>query len=88
MNIQMPDGRLYELLNCSECGVEMLLPKMFARERREDHKGWRCLNGHSQAFVGKSETEQLRSQLDDEKEKRKWAEKQKMAAALGKCPLC
>jgi len=48
---------------CANCGIVFGLGAHFMQERRNDHKGFYCPNGHSLSYSQKSEAEQLRQQL-------------------------
>jgi hypothetical protein len=65
----------YESILCSECGIYFCVPTGWAEDRREDHKGFYCPNGHVRAWSGPSareleikakaaEIERLRKQLE------------------------
>lgn len=56
-----------EVHQCGNCGVVWGIDEAYLNERRNDHKGWVCPNGHSFVFNGPSEEEQLRRQLDNER---------------------
>lgn len=49
---------------CYSCAVEFHVPKVFDDNRRQDHGKFFCPNGHSQVYLGKTEVEKLREQLD------------------------
>lgn len=53
-----------EVLTCSECGIVFAVPAWWAQARREDHRGWKCPNGHGRVFLGETEEEKLRAKLD------------------------
>lgn len=55
------------LVTCCNCHVPFGMSIDHYNDRREDHQGFYCPNGHRQHFTGPSEKEQLRRQL-------KWAE--------------
>lgn len=68
---------------CYSCGVIFGMPAQFYDDRLEDHKNFYCPNGHSQCFVGKTEAEKLRDELERERRRviqanasrdRAWAE--------------
>ena len=42
---------------CWNCGVTIVMPEHMYNTRRNDHESFYCVNGHSGAFKGKSETE-------------------------------
>ena len=102
MNITVPTTIVYETIECAVCGHLMALPTTFVRNRRDDHKGFYCPNGHSNYFAAQSEADRLReekaraiSQLDQERAARYDAEhgrakvERKLArVAKGVCPEC
>jgi hypothetical protein len=49
---------------CYTCGVVFGLGAEFRQARINDKKEWYCPNGHGQHYIGKSEAERLRQQLD------------------------
>lgn len=53
----------------ADCGVVFGLEAGFVRYRRDDHKTFYCPNGHAQSFIGKSEAERLKEELEREKRK-------------------
>jgi hypothetical protein len=42
---------------CWKCGVTIVMPQHFYKSRQNDHESFYCVNGHSGAFQGKTETE-------------------------------
>jgi len=48
---------------CITCGVLFAIPQELYERRREDHRSFYCPNGHSQHYAGETEAEQLRRQL-------------------------
>lgn len=57
-----------EAIECCACATPIWMSKQFIRNRRDDHQGFYCPNGHCQSFHGKSEEEKLREQLKAERE--------------------
>jgi hypothetical protein len=57
---------------CINCGVQIIMPRWFYEKRREDKANFTCINGHSQHFTGKSDTEKLREELEREKRYHGW----------------
>jgi hypothetical protein len=58
-----------EMRSCAACGVVMAANSTFFYNRREDHKEFYCLNGHSNYYPQKSDAEKLREELAQEKKK-------------------
>lgn len=58
-----------EIHECGVCGVTFGLSKGFANARRNDHETWCCPNGHNWSWSGESETETLRRQLSNERDR-------------------
>jgi hypothetical protein len=65
----------YNNIDCCSCGMTFAVPVAWEKERRENHKGFFCPNGHPLVFNGPSnlekqvkekeaEIERLRSRLD------------------------
>lgn len=53
----------FSVVTCAKCGVGFAVPTHYEKQRRSDHLGFWCPNGHSNVFSGKSEEEKLRDQL-------------------------
>lgn len=53
----------FTIITCSECGIGFGVPDHFEAKRREDHREFRCPNGHNQYFPAESEAERLRRLL-------------------------
>lgn len=66
--------------HCCSCGVAFGLSRETYDRRREDHKNFYCTAGHSQHYIGKSETEKLREQLAAEAQRRVRAEARETSA--------
>lgn len=52
-------------ITCCNCGIIFAVPEHWESSRREDHQNFWCPNGHQQAFLSKSETEKLRTDLKE-----------------------
>jgi DNA repair exonuclease SbcCD ATPase subunit len=61
---------------CSGCGILYAMPEEFQKERLADKRAFYCPNGHQQNYTGKSETQKLREQLDEERRQRQHAQQQ------------
>ena len=48
---------------CYLCGIVFAVPADWQQNRRNDHKGFWCPNGHQQSYREASEAEVLRRQL-------------------------
>jgi hypothetical protein len=55
---------------CSSCGTLFAMEETLQKERLADKRSFFCPNGHSLSYVGKSETEKLREQLEAERRAR------------------
>lgn len=51
-------------IDCCACGITFAVPKVWEQQRRDDHAGFYCPNGHSLTFYGKTEAEKLRERLE------------------------
>lgn len=49
------------------CGVTFGMPATMDSNRRKDHKGFYCPNGHVQFFLGKTDAEKLKETLERER---------------------
>lgn len=60
---------------CIKCGVPIYMPEAKYNFAQRDHsENFYCCNGHPQVFVGKTEAQKLREELDREKSRRATAE--------------
>lgn len=59
---------------CCSCGVEFHVPAKFDTNRRTDKADFWCPNGHKQHYLGKTEAEKLREELDAKKRSLAWTE--------------
>ena len=53
----------YRQLCCSECGIIYFFPERWCDKAADNHKGWKCPNGHGQVFR-ESEKDELRRERD------------------------
>ena len=60
-------------VTCYLCGVTFGIDSAVRQQRQDDHGTFYCPNGHGQAFIDKSEAEQLRDQLSRQKQETVWA---------------
>jgi hypothetical protein len=54
-------------ITCCKCGVRFAAPETWVSNRIQSHESFFCPNGHSQSFVGKTEAQKLREELDKAK---------------------
>lgn len=54
----------YAVEQCYKCGVPFAMTTDFKRQRKEDRQAFYCPNGHGQVYVGKSEADKLRDELE------------------------
>lgn len=52
------------VVHCCDCGMAFAMPADYDRRRRNDHKWFWCPAGHEQHFIGETEAEILRRQLE------------------------
>lgn len=54
----------YSLIRCGSDGCEMqfAVPDSWLADRKRDHRGWYCPNGHCRAFMGESDIERAQRQ--------------------------
>jgi hypothetical protein len=50
--------------DCCNCGVLFAIPADLRRELLENHKNFYCPNGHSQAYLGKTEAQKEKERAD------------------------
>ena len=65
----------FKTASCITCGVVIALPHEYYEKRMKDHANYFCPNGHSQHFVGETEEERLRKQLERVTKEKEWAER-------------
>ena len=51
-------------VECYRCGVTFGLTANYSKNRRDDHQSFYCPNGHSQAYLGKSDAEKERERAE------------------------
>jgi hypothetical protein len=54
-------------MTCPTCGVAYALSEVYRNTRKQDHKNWRCPNGHTLWFPEESDEEKLRRRLKMER---------------------
>lgn len=54
----------FTTVDCYKCGVTFAMTADMDRRRRNDHEKFYCPNGHGQAYLGKTEAQKLREELD------------------------
>jgi hypothetical protein len=67
------DGFTLAVHRCGSCGIVFAFEEEFDTTRRRDHASWYCPNGHSFSYTGPSDVEKLRSELEEERQRRKAA---------------
>jgi hypothetical protein len=67
------DGFTLTVHRCGSCGIVFAFEEDFDTTRRRDHSSWYCPNGHSFSYTGPSDVEKLRSELEEERQRRKAA---------------
>lgn len=87
--------KAFEETTCWKCGCLYALTQHFMGQRRKDHNGFYCPNGHEGFFGAETEEERLKQQLAKEISKRASldAENHKIKLKLdrvkkGICPEC
>lgn len=63
---------------CSNCGALFAMEAKLQQERLADKQRFYCPNGHSMSYMGKTEAQKLREQIEEERRLRQRAE-QKVA---------
>ena len=54
-----------DIIECHTCSVPMYFTAAFLRKRMDDHVTFYCPNGHSNAYLGKTESQKLKERLAD-----------------------
>lgn len=70
----------FHYLSCAACGIPFAVTTEFESSRREDHETFFCPSGHSNFYPQQSKTEQIQKQLDAERKRREWVERDLVAA--------
>jgi hypothetical protein len=83
-----------EVVTCGECGITFGLDSAYRAERRRDHRGFYCPNGHSRYYPAKSELElerdrtaMLRARLDQAKADAEHTERRRRGEKAAKTRL-
>lgn len=52
----------FTIITCAraDCGVQFAITEEYEQRRREDHKGFKCPNGHGNVYRGENEAERLK----------------------------
>lgn len=66
-NQQWVGGVDFVTEECCACGMPFAMTADFKSRRLKDHKSFYCPSGHSQHYIGKSEEQKLREQLERER---------------------
>lgn len=77
-------SQTFKTTTCITCGVSIVMPEGLYRERLRGHANFFCPNGHSQVFVDEHLEVKLKRELEQERKRREWAERDAkiMTAAL------
>jgi hypothetical protein len=59
-----------ETETCFQCGCVFGMSSEFRRHRLDKHDTFYCPAGHSQHYIGKSEAQKLREELDAERDRK------------------
>jgi hypothetical protein len=87
--IQMAEAALqlyvtYNNIDCCNCGMTFAVPVAWERERRTNHNGFFCPNGHSLVFNGPSVLEKQVKEKEEEitrlKSRLDWKERSLLSA--------
>lgn len=65
---------------CCTCGIGFAFDSEIYKRKTRDHSAFYCPMGHSQHFVGESDVEKLRRELEYEKKLKDWARNDRDAA--------
>lgn len=86
-------------LQCGSCGCWFAMDSHLYKKKSDEKAGFHCPNGCRRVFVGETEEDKLKRQLEHEKKRREWAECEVKAkerklkrlvnrAKNGVCPCC
>ncbi len=65
--------------SCCACGMVFSVPETWLEQRRANGESFFCPNGHSLSYK-ETTVKKLEKQLENEKQRREWAEKNEAAA--------
>ena len=73
-----------ETISCYSCAILFAMPEQMCKRRLEDKHNFYCPNGHAQHFLNKSKEEQLRAELEIERNRADYNHKeyQRVARSL------
>lgn len=72
---------------CCNCHTRFAMTEELQDQRRRDHKSFYCPNGHGQSYVGETEEQRLRRQLDSARMDRTWYRDQLEASERSKAAI-
>jgi len=61
---------------CISCGVAFAMPREFKARKLEDHSNFYCPNGHPQRYLGETEAELLKKQLEQKQKQLEWKDQE------------
>ena len=70
------ESTTYYVQTCIVCGISFGMPKEFDRLCRQTRQTFYCPNGHNQHYVGKTEAERLKQQLEAKQSALEFTERQ------------
>lgn len=81
--IQVETQLVTETCCRSDCGILFAVPADWQARRRRDHTSFYCPNGHPQSYTAKTESEQLRDELERTKRSLGWETDRRKRAEEG-----
>lgn len=63
--LQFKQDVTIDVFDCASCGMHFGVPADYIERRREDHRGFYCPAGHSNAFKGETDADRLRKMLNE-----------------------
>jgi hypothetical protein len=74
-------GRLV-IESCCICDIAFAIPEGLQKKAKADHSiNFYCPQGHSQHYIGKTETQRLRDEIARQKQFKEWAQAREKATA-------
>ena len=61
---QFCNNEFFEVENCCNCGIAFAMTADFKRRRLEDRNTFHCPNGHAQHYIGKTEVQKLKEEVE------------------------
>ena len=75
----------YVAITCGQCGLRFFVPRIWDQGRRQDHRSFVCMNGHTLTYTGQRQAQENARQASAAKAQ---VTKIKKRVGHGVCPCC